>query len=94
MPGDAADEANNWSVRVNAVVPQEIFINGWLPLVRVDAVVNYLHLFRIELRVGSENVGTHACGDRNDTARLLVSTLLNEGGNLVATTELLTLPGP
>ena len=99
LAGDAADEYNRATRRVNTMLGKHTGAQllarltlGGVPLVQVDTVVNDVHALGINAGVAAQNIVTHAVRDRDDRTRSLVGGLLHVGGQAVATTELLSHP--
>ena len=62
--------------------------------VGVDAVVDHVHLVRVEDRVAVQDVGAHALADRDHRVGALERRPLGPGRQAVAAAELLGLPRP
>ena len=72
LPGDPADERRDRGVQVDAALDQHGAVEGGLVDLRVDAVVDDVHLGRVEIRVAVEDVGAHAVGHRDDRVGAVV----------------------
>lgn len=90
---DAADERDGGLVRVDSVLLQCGGAGLRGPDLRVDAVVDRVHLRRVHVRVAGQDVPTHAVRDRDDRVRPEVGRALGPAGQGVAAAELLRLPG-
>ena len=96
LAGDAAHEQQGGLGTVDVVTIEHLparIVRGRGGEVRHgDAVVDHNHLVWIKIRVGGQNVLAHATGNGDHAVGVLVSVLLGPGAQVVAATELLTLP--
>ena len=92
LPGDPADEDHRGSVELHAELGTTSVATIGGELVGVDAVLDHVHLRRIEVRVGLQDVALHAGADRDHRVRALERHPLRPGRQPVATAELLGLP--
>ena len=94
LPGDPPDEDRRRAVGVDAVARQHVVVVRRRVQRGVDAVVDHVHLGRVDERVGVEDVGAHAVGHGDDRVGGLVGLPLGPGRDAVAAAELLGLPRP
>ena len=72
--------------------PGRIVVGRGGEVVHRDAVVDHVHLVRIDVRVGGQDVLLHAAGDCDDAVGVLIGVPLGPGAQVVAAAELLALP--
>ena len=96
LAGDAADEQQGRLAAVDMVAvehaPGRIVVGRGGEVVHRDAVVDHVHLVRIDVRVGGQDVLLHAAGDCDDAVGVLIGVPLGPGAQVVAAAELLALP--
>jgi hypothetical protein len=94
LPGDPADKHHRRPVQLHAQCGHDVDVGVGGELVGVDAVLDHVHLVRIQVGVGVQGVGPHAGADRDHRVGAFEGRPLRPGRQLVATTQLFGLPGP
>ena len=94
LPGDPADEDHRGTVRVDAVLAHPVRVLDRRPQLGVDAVVDHVHLGRVDVGVGAQHVVAHRRRDCDHRGRGLVGGPLDARGDGVPAAELLGLPRP
>jgi hypothetical protein len=94
LPGDAADEDDAGSLRVDPEARHVVGAVVRIPLLGVDAVVDHVHLVGVQLGVAAQDVAAHAVADGDDGGRPLVCGAFGERRQGVSPAELLGLPRP
>ena len=96
LSGDAADEQERGLIAVDVVafehLPAWIVVSRSFELAHSDAVVYHDHLVRVKVRIGGEDILTHARGYGDHAVGMLVGVFLSPGAQIVAAAQLLTLP--
>ena len=96
MTGDASDEQQGRFAAVDVVtfedLPARIVIRRGFKLAHGDAVVHYDHLVRVKVRIGGEDILTHARGYGDHAVGMLVGVFLSPRAQIVAAAQLFTFP--
>ena len=95
---DAPDERDDGTRRVDSQAHQcrllVVRLFDRIPQRRVDSVAHHVNSLRIQPRVGVHHVGAHARTHRDDGIGVLDGVAFRPTRHLIATAELLGLPGP